>query len=64
MEDAMLRYHSLPLEPRFEEPNEATYTAIEAAIREKDMCGPFDSVSDLMEALNDDSGQETRKNGG
>lgn len=34
------------------EPNEVTYAAMEAAEKDEDMHGPFDSVSDLMEALN------------
>lgn len=35
----------------FNEPNETTYAAMEAADKGKDMTGPFDSVSDLMAAL-------------
>lgn len=35
-----------------EEPNECTCNAIEDAENEKDLYGPFDSVEDLMQALN------------
>lgn len=35
------------------EPNAATYEAIEAAEKDKDISGPFDSVADLMKKLND-----------
>lgn len=35
-----------------EEPNETTYAAMEAAAKEEDLYGPFESVSALMEALN------------
>lgn len=35
-----------------EEPNETTYAAMQNAQDGEDMFGPFDSVSDLMEALN------------
>lgn len=34
-----------------EEPNEVTRAAMEAAARGEDMIGPFDSVADLMAAL-------------
>lgn len=33
-------------------PNEATMAALEAAEKGEDMIGPFNSVEDLMEALN------------
>ena len=39
-----------PAEP--DEPNAVTYAAMEAAEKGEDMFGPFDSVGDLMEALN------------
>lgn len=35
-----------------DEPNETTYAAIAAAENNEDIFGPFDSVSELMEALN------------
>ena len=42
-----LRYHGLPFEVRIdEEPNECTYAAMQ------DIYGPFDSVEEMMEALN------------
>lgn len=47
-----LRCHGLPFEVKVDEPNEVTYVAMEAAEKDEDMFGPFDSVSALMEALN------------
>lgn len=47
-----LRCHGLPFEVRLDEPNEVTYAAMEAAEKETDVYGPFDTVSELMEALN------------
>ncbi len=47
-----LRYHGMPFEIRLDEPNETTYAAMDAAENDEDMYGPFDSVADLMEALN------------
>ena len=47
-----LRYHGLPFDVRLDEPNEVTYAAMAAAEKDEDMYGPFDSVVDLMEALN------------
>lgn len=47
-----LRCHGLPFEVRLDEPNETTYAAMEAAEKGEDMYGPFDSVAELMEALN------------
>lgn len=47
-----LRHHGLPFEVKTDEPNAATYAAMEAAEKDEDTCGPFDSVADLMEALN------------
>lgn len=35
-----------------DEPNEITYAAIEVAENDENMFGPFDSVRELMEALN------------
>lgn len=47
-----LRYHGIPFEIKLdEEPNEITYSAMQEA-EEGDCYGPYDSVSDLMEALN------------
>ena len=46
-----LRYRGLPFDVRLDEPNETTYAAMDAAENDK-MYGPFDTVSDLMEALN------------
>ena len=47
-----LRCHGLPFEIKIDEPNEITFAAMEAAETGEDMYGPFDSVADLMEALN------------
>lgn len=47
-----LRCHGLPFEVKIDEPNEVTYAAMEAAEKDEDMQGSFDSVSKLMEALN------------
>lgn len=47
-----LRCHGLPFEVKLDEPNKTTYAAMEAAEKGEDVYGPFDSVSDLMEALN------------
>ena len=47
-----LRCHGIPFEIKIDEPNSVTYAAMEAAENEKDMYGPFESVKDLMEALN------------
>lgn len=47
-----LRCHGLPFEVKIDEPNEATYAAMAAAEQDEDMHGPFDSVAELMEALN------------
>lgn len=46
-----LRYQGLPFEVRLGEPNQTTYEAMEAAEKSEDIYGPFDSVDDLMEAL-------------
>lgn len=47
-----LRCHGLPFEVKLDEPNEVTYAAMEAAENNEDLYGPFDSVDELMEALN------------
>ena len=47
-----LRCHGLPFEVKMDEPNDVTYAAMAAAEKDEDMCGPFDSVAELMEALN------------
>ena len=44
-----LRYHGLPFEIRADE---VTYAAMEAAENGEDMYGPFNSVAEMMEALN------------
>ena len=47
-----LRYGGLPFEVRLDEPNEATYAAMQAAQQDSQLHGPFDTVEALMEALN------------
>lgn len=47
-----LRYNGLPFDVRLGEPNEETYAAMEAAESGEDLYGPFESVNELMEALN------------
>jgi len=47
-----LRYQGLPFEVRLGGPNQTTYAAMEAAEKDEDIYGPFDSVDDLMEAFN------------
>ena len=47
-----LRCKGLPFEVKLDEPNETTYRAMSGAEKGEDMYGPFDSVSDLMRALN------------
>lgn len=47
-----LRHHGLPFEVKIDEPNAVTYAAMEAAEKDEDTYGPYDSVADLMEALN------------
>lgn len=47
-----LRYKGLPFDVKLGEPNEETYAAMEAAESGEDLYGPFDSVNELMEALN------------
>lgn len=48
----VVRLKGIPFELRLEEPNATTVAAIDAAENGNDMYGPFDSVADLMEALN------------
>lgn len=47
-----LRCNGLPFEVKLDEPNAITYAAMDAAENSKDLYGPFDSVSSMMEALN------------
>lgn len=47
-----LRCHGLPFAVVLDEPNETTYKAIESSENDEEIYGPFDSVSELMEALN------------
>ena len=47
-----IREQGLPFVVTRQIPNAATLSAIEAAENDEDLYGPFDTVSDLMEALN------------
>ena len=47
-----LRCHGLPFDVKIDEPNDTTYAAMEAAEKEEDLYGPFESVDELMGALN------------
>ncbi len=47
-----IRVRGLPFDLRLEEPNETTYAAMEAATSGDDVYGPFDTVGEMMEALN------------
>ena len=44
--------HGIPFEIRREIPNETTLKAMDDAENEENMFGPFDSVAEMMEALN------------
>ncbi len=46
-----LRCHGLPFDVRINEPNEITYAAMQAA-EDDEVFGPYESISELMEALN------------
>lgn len=47
-----IRENCIPFSIRREVPNADTIAAMDAAERDEDMYGPFDSVADMMEALN------------
>ncbi len=46
-----LRCHGLPFEVKLDEPNEIKYKAMDDAENGRDMYGPYNSVKELMEAL-------------
>lgn len=46
-----LQHHGLPFDVRIKEPNIETYAAMEDATKKKDLNGPFDSVEELMDSL-------------
>ena len=46
-----IRVNGIPFEIKADEPNEETLAAMEASERDEDIYVPFDSVEDLMEAL-------------
>lgn len=47
-----IRYHGFPFELTLETPNETTQKAMRDAENGMDIYGPYDSVAELMEALN------------
>ncbi len=47
-----VREQQIPFQVRKNVPNTVTLAAMDAAEKGEDMYGPYDSVSDLMEALN------------
>ena len=47
----VVRERRIPFEIKADEPNEATYLAMDKTVKDKDIYGPFETVSDLMEAL-------------
>ena len=47
-----IRYHGFPFDVTLDTPNEVTLTAMDDAEKGRDIHGPFDSVSALMEDLN------------
>ena len=47
-----LHCHGLPFELKIKEPNDITYKAMEAAEKDEEIHGPFDTVEDMMKALN------------
>ena len=47
-----VREQQIPFQVSKNVPNAATLAAIDAAEKGEDLYGPYDSVSDLMEALN------------
>ena len=46
-----IRDDGFPFDIRRETPNALTHATIEAALKDEDLHGPYDSVKDLMEAL-------------
>ena len=47
-----LRCRGIPFEIKADEPNDVTYAAMDAAKKGEEISGPYDSVEQLMEALN------------
>ena len=47
-----IRRRGFPFEILLDTPNEETLKAMDDAVNDENMYGPFDSVSSLMEALN------------
>lgn len=43
---------NMAFELRFDDFNEVTYAAMEASQRGEELNGPFDSVTEMLEALN------------
>lgn len=40
------------IQVKSDEPNEITYAAMAASEKDEDIYGPFDNISDLIDALN------------
>lgn len=49
---AMVRNHGIPFSVTLDVPNETTLAAMDAAEHDTDIYGPYNSVNELMEALN------------
>ena len=47
-----LRCHGLPFDVKIDDPNEATYMAIDDAVNNKNISDSFDTVDDLLRSLN------------
>lgn len=47
-----LQCHGLPFELKINEPNNITYKAMEAAEKDEEMHGPYDTVEDMMKDIN------------
>ena len=48
-----LQCNGFPFDVKHSEPNKTTYDAMKAADKDEDMYGPFNTVSDMMKALNE-----------
>ena len=48
-----VREQQIPFQVSMHIPNAVTLSAMDAAEKGEDMSGPYDSVSDLMDSLND-----------
>ena len=48
----VLRERGIPFELKLSEPNELTYKVLEESMKGENLNGPYDTVEELMEALN------------